>query len=100
MVLQVQREAARPGETIYRGHHSWDLMRQLQLGIMFSIAKSAREAPPAAREQPLAEADFAQQVGAVGSPSSAAVVALLMNISTMHGHAQTLMQVILHLETC
>jgi hypothetical protein len=57
---QVQREGARPGETIFKGHHSWDLMRQLQLGIMFSIAKSAREAPVQA--QPLAEADFAQQV--------------------------------------
>ena len=30
----------RPGETIYKGHHSYDLMRQLQLGILFSIAKT------------------------------------------------------------
>ena len=40
--VQVQEQAkeARPGETIYKGHHSYDLMRQLQLGILFSIAKT------------------------------------------------------------
>ena len=37
---QEQAKEARPGETIYRGHHSYDLMRQLQLGILFSIAKT------------------------------------------------------------
>lgn len=29
-----------PGEVIYKGHHSYDLMRQLQLGIMYSIAQA------------------------------------------------------------
>ena len=37
---QEQAKEARPGETIYKGHHSYDLMRQLQLGILFSIAKT------------------------------------------------------------
>ena len=53
----MQREAPRPGETIYRGHRSYDLMRQLQLGVMFSIARPQREAG-----RSLEEADFAQQV--------------------------------------
>lgn len=30
-----------PGEVIYKGHHSYDLMRQLQLGILYSIAQAA-----------------------------------------------------------
>lgn len=29
----------KPGEIIYKGHHSYDLMRQLQLGIMYGIAQ-------------------------------------------------------------
>ena len=29
----------KPGEVIYKGHHSYDLMRQLQLGIMYGIAQ-------------------------------------------------------------
>ena len=39
LLAQEQAKEARPGETIYKGHHSYDLMRQLQLGILFSIAK-------------------------------------------------------------
>lgn len=30
----------RPGEVIYKGHRSYDLMKQLQLGIMYSIAQA------------------------------------------------------------
>lgn len=29
-----------PGEVIYKGHHSFDLMRQLQMGIMYSVAQA------------------------------------------------------------
>lgn len=29
----------KPGEVIYKGHHSYDLMRQLQVGIMYGIAQ-------------------------------------------------------------
>ncbi len=31
----------KPGEVIYKGHHSYDLMRQLQIGIMYGIAQEA-----------------------------------------------------------
>ncbi|KAK9837682.1 hypothetical protein WJX74_002866 [Apatococcus lobatus] len=37
----VQR--ARDGETIYKGHRSYELMRDLQRGITFSIARAGRE---------------------------------------------------------
>ena len=33
-------QAPKPGEPIYKGHRSYDLMRALQLGITFSIAQS------------------------------------------------------------
>lgn len=29
-----------PGEVVYKGHHSFDLMRQLQMGIMYSVAQA------------------------------------------------------------
>lgn len=32
----------KPGEHIYKGHRSYDLMRELQLGIMFSIANASK----------------------------------------------------------
>jgi 1-phosphatidylinositol-4-phosphate 5-kinase len=32
-----------PGEVIYKGHHSYDLMQQLQVGIMYSIAQAGQE---------------------------------------------------------
>ena len=59
--MQSHGAAARPGETIYKGHHSYDLMRNLQLGLMFSIARSARQAPDLAH--PLSAEDFVAQVG-------------------------------------
>ena len=37
------QEPPRPGETIYKGHRSYDLMRNLQMGILFSIAKTNKE---------------------------------------------------------
>lgn len=33
----------RPGETIYKGHRSYDLMLNLQLGIRWSISRNARD---------------------------------------------------------
>ncbi len=38
---EMQRRPLKPGEVIYKGHHSYDLMRQLQLGIMFGIAQES-----------------------------------------------------------
>jgi len=32
----------KPGEHIFKGHRSYDLMRELQLGIMFSIANASK----------------------------------------------------------
>ena len=53
------REATRPGETIYKGHRSYDLMRNLQMGILFSIAKSNKEVGD--RNEEPAPADFKMQ---------------------------------------
>ncbi|BDA48811.1 probable phosphatidylinositol 4-phosphate 5-kinase 1 [Coccomyxa sp. Obi] len=53
---------ARPGETIYKGHRSYDLMRNLQLGIIFSIARSTKEASDGVFDGPAKEEEFAQQV--------------------------------------
>jgi hypothetical protein len=35
----------KPGERIYKGHVSYRLMRELQLGIMFSIAQAGQVGP-------------------------------------------------------
>ena len=64
MVRQENAKPARPGETIYKGHHSYNLMRQLQQGISFSVASvdkqvSAREGP---REAAMRPADFKKEV--------------------------------------
>eukprot|EP00891_Asterochloris_glomerata_P007971 jgi/Astpho2/7971/Aster-06568 len=53
--------AARLGEQVYKGHHSYDLMRNLQLGILFSIAKSGRLSPLGAKRS-LDPSDFSMQV--------------------------------------
>ena len=52
----------RPGETIYKGHHSYDLMRNLQLGIIFSIAKSVEQSTGGGLKSPVKDEDFALQV--------------------------------------
>ena len=62
VVLQENAKPARPGETIYKGHHSYDLMRNLQLGIIFSIAKSVEQASGGGLRSPATDEDFAQQV--------------------------------------
>ena len=54
--------AARLGEQVYKGHHSYDLMRNLQLGILFSIAKSGRLSPLGVKRS-LDPSDFSVQVG-------------------------------------
>ena len=70
------RAAARPGETIYKGHASYDLARALQMGVMFSAARSGAAdgaaadgapAPPA----PLTPADFAARVEQAFPPCDA-----------------------------
>ena len=65
-MLQDNAKPVRPGETIYKGHHSYDLMRNLQLGIIFSIAKSVEQVPRGGLKTPVSDEDFAQQV----SPSA------------------------------
>ena len=59
---QDRAEPVRPGETIYKGHHSYDLMRNLQLGIMFSIAKSVEQSTGGGLKSPVKDEDFALQV--------------------------------------
>lgn len=61
-VCQEVGKAPRPGETIYKGHHSYDLMRNLQLGIIFSIAKSTKEASDGLYDGPARDEEFGQQV--------------------------------------
>jgi hypothetical protein len=61
--VQDSAKPVRPGETIYKGHHSYDLMRNLQLGIIFSIAKSVEQAAAGGLKEPVKDEDFTQQVG-------------------------------------
>jgi 1-phosphatidylinositol-4-phosphate 5-kinase len=46
-----------PGEVIYKGHHSYDLMQQLQVGIMYSIAQAGQDSQRKLNE-PLVSSDF------------------------------------------
>jgi 1-phosphatidylinositol-4-phosphate 5-kinase len=39
----IQTRPLQPGEVIYKGHHSYDLMQQLQVGIMYSIAQAGHD---------------------------------------------------------
>ncbi|KAL3131311.1 hypothetical protein ABBQ38_000603 [Trebouxia sp. C0009 RCD-2024] len=41
--IRTKRWEQRPGETIYKGHRSYDLMLNLQLGIRWSISRNARD---------------------------------------------------------
>ena len=68
--LQEMMAAPRSGETIYKGHRSYDLMRNLQIGILFSIAKTNREISE--REVNPRLEDYKQQVR-VNRPSRAVV---------------------------
>ena len=52
----------RPGETIYKGHRSYDLMLNLQLGIRWSVGKITPELVGAT----LPEETFMQKVTAAG----------------------------------
>ena len=60
--LQDSAKPVRPGETIYKGHHSYDLMRNLQLGIIFSTAKSVEQSTGGGFKDPVKDEDFMQQV--------------------------------------
>lgn len=51
----------RLGEPIAQGHRSYDLMRSLQLGIVFSIARTSHAAAPGAPAPEPSAADFAEQ---------------------------------------
>eukprot|EP00850_Spirogloea_muscicola_P023457 SM000358S13182 [mRNA] locus=s358:6526:10380:- [translate_table: standard] len=53
------REVKRLGETIYKGHRSYDLMLSLQLGIRYTVGRRAQAAP-----QPLVPADFERRADA------------------------------------
>ncbi|KAL3135393.1 hypothetical protein ABBQ32_007577 [Trebouxia sp. C0010 RCD-2024] len=48
--IRTKRWEQRPGETIYKGHRSYDLMLNLQLGIRWSISRNARD--PVLKELP------------------------------------------------
>ncbi|DBA84719.1 hypothetical protein WJX77_004824 [Trebouxia sp. C0004] len=48
--IRTKRWEQRPGETIYKGHRSYDLMLNLQLGIRWSVSRNARD--PALKELP------------------------------------------------
>jgi len=61
-VLQDSAKPVRPGETIYKGHHSYDLMRNLQLGIIFSTAKSVEQSKGGGFKDLVKDEDFTQQV--------------------------------------
>ncbi len=69
LAVQDSAKPVRPGETIYKGHHSYDLMRNLQLGIIFSIAKSVEQAAAGALKEPVKDEAFTQQVGCPLSPT-------------------------------
>ena len=51
----------RLGEPIAQGFRSYELVRSLQLGIVFSIARTTRAGTPASPEPEPSAADFAEQ---------------------------------------
>jgi hypothetical protein len=65
---EVQRPL-KPGEVIYKGHHSYDLMRQLQIGIMYGIAQEEAGGLLAAGVDAAGSADEVGQAAA-GQPQS------------------------------
>ena len=50
----------RPGETIYKGHRSYNLMRSLQQGISFSVASVDKQV--GSREPVIRSSDFKKEV--------------------------------------
>lgn len=50
----------RPGETIYKGHRSYNLMRSLQQGISFSVASVDKQVTN--REAGVKPSDFKKEV--------------------------------------
>ncbi|GBG77516.1 hypothetical protein CBR_g23960 [Chara braunii] len=51
------QEIKRPGESIYKGHRSYDLMLSLQLGIRYSVGRIMQEVP-----RKINDADFGYRV--------------------------------------
>lgn len=74
-------QQARDGETIYKGHRSYELMRDLQRGITFSIARAGREA--AAYPNPPPE-DFTKIVRFSSNLHSATILGLPASSSASH----------------
>jgi hypothetical protein len=73
----------KPGEHIFKGHRSYDLMRELQLGIMFSIANASKSrmsltAKDVTQEAFGLEVSYLKQVG------------MYMHICTYTAHVYTL----------
>lgn len=75
----------KPGQRIYKGHASYGLMRELQLGIMFSIAQAGQVgmqqhgSPPRYEsgisqpgDQHISKAQLGEQAGQAGAASCAA----------------------------
>ena len=64
--MQGQGNAARPGETIYKGHRSYDLMLNLQLGIRCCVGRINPTEPA----KDLTPADFEYKVTAPSCPAA------------------------------
>ncbi len=58
--LQEMNIPPRPGETIYKGHRSYNLMRSLQQGISFSVASVDKHV--GSREAAVQSSDFKKEV--------------------------------------
>jgi len=54
MKKSIVERPLKPGEVVYKGHRSYDLMRQLQIGVMYSIA----QAGPLDLQEKLHKQDF------------------------------------------
>ena len=67
--LQEMMTPPRPGETIYKGHRSYNLMRSLQQGISFSVASIDKQV--GARDAAVKPSDFKKEVGLEGPATSA-----------------------------
>ena len=59
--------SAQPGESIYKGHRSYDLMLNLQLGIRFSVGSITSKPVP----NQLSDSDFRRTVSRWNRPQGA-----------------------------
>ncbi|PSC76693.1 Phosphatidylinositol 4-phosphate 5-kinase 2 [Micractinium conductrix] len=63
---QLTYRPPKPGEAVYKGHRSYDLMRELQLGITFGVAQAGLAAPTGE----LGPRDFRQETSQHFPPGS------------------------------